>query len=73
MRRHARDRIAVVNLGLENLYILPGNLGTAHAANQLLGFAAEHTAADQFDPTPFGLHEGHDLSPLSMPNFLCHK
>src|SRR6266850_698311 len=40
-----------VELRFENLHALPGNLRPAEPANQLLALAAEHAAADHFDPT----------------------
>ena len=45
---------AVVELRLEHLHPLPGNLGAAHAANQLLALPAEHAAGYDFDPALVG-------------------
>ena len=43
-------RVADVDAGLEDLYPLVGELCAFEAADQLLGFAREHRAADHFDP-----------------------
>src|SRR6266545_1238878 len=49
-----RDDVVTVVAGvdprLENLDLLPRDLGAAEAADQLLALAAEHAADDDFDP-----------------------
>ena len=42
--------VAGVDGGLEDLDPLPGDLGAAQPADQLLALAAEHAADDHFDP-----------------------
>ncbi len=51
--------IALVNRRLEDLYALPGDLGTAQAADQLFALAAEHRTADYFDPSKISAHGIH--------------
>jgi hypothetical protein len=46
------QRVAGVDLGLEYLHLLAGNLCTFDATDQLLGFARKHAAADDLDPSP---------------------
>ena len=50
---------AIIEGGLEDLDFLARNLGALDAANQFFGLAAEHAAADEFDPTTIRvlLHE----------------
>jgi hypothetical protein len=44
-----------INAVLEDLNLLSGNLGAAKTTEQLLSFAAEHAATDDFNPTTAGL------------------
>ena len=44
------DVVAVVDLRLHDQGALPGDLGAAQAADQLLALAAEHRAADDLEP-----------------------
>jgi hypothetical protein len=48
--------VAAVDLRLEDLHILPGDLGAAYPADQLFGFAAEHAPANDFDAASMMLH-----------------
>ena len=50
--------IAIVDLRLEDLDILPRDYGSPHAPNQLFGFAAEHAAADHFNAPGVVFHFG---------------
>ena len=43
--------VAVIYGWFENLIRMFCDFDTSHPADKLLGFAAEHTAADNFDPT----------------------
>src|SRR6202022_3839482 len=49
MRGHRRDRVPVVERGLERLDRGTGVARLVEAADQLLRFAAEHAAADQVE------------------------
>ena len=53
---------------LENVNILTSDLGSADAADQLLGFAAEHAAANDLDPTVpvVVVYHGGLLGPLHL-------
>jgi len=46
---------AAIDDRLEDLDLLPGDLGAAQTANELLALAAEHAADDHFDPALAGL------------------
>src|SRR5262249_35469394 len=61
----------VVDRGLEDLDLLPGDLRTPQPADELLALAAEHAARDHFDPAgPGGLGVFHQTrerySPVSV-------
>src|SRR5437868_7701157 len=43
--------VALVEMGLEDLYPLAGDDGAPHASNQLLTLAAEHHAGNDLDPS----------------------
>jgi hypothetical protein len=47
------------------LRALPRNLCATYAADELLRFAAEHTAADHFDPSAAGLEVGYHRAILA--------
>src|SRR5690606_40874852 len=46
----SKSAVAFVEVGLEDLNALTGQGGTSNAAQKLLGFSAEHHAADDFHP-----------------------
>src|SRR5207244_3634475 len=48
---HTRRVVPLVDARLENLHALAPQDGPAHPADEFLGLAAEHRAADDFDPT----------------------
>ena len=50
--------VAFVYLWLENLDALPCDLGAPQPSNQLFGLAAEHAAANDFNPAHSALSHG---------------
>lgn len=54
-----RLRVAVVDLRLEQLDALTGDLGPTDPADQLLALATEHGPADDFEPTAASLNDLH--------------
>ena len=61
-------RVAIVELRLEDLHPLAGDLRPADAADQLLALPAEHAAGDHFDPALIGpaADNVHRESPLLL-------
>jgi hypothetical protein len=57
---NALDAIANINVWLEDLHPLLGDLRPPHTPDEFLGLAAEHRAADDFDRAAARL--GHDTS-----------
>src|SRR4051812_20375321 len=51
--------IALVDAGFEDLDALPRNLGTTQPADEFFTLAAEHGAADYFDPSQIAFGEIH--------------
>jgi hypothetical protein len=56
--------VTIVQLSFEDLDALPSNLRASQAPNELLALAAEHAAADDFDPAKI---------PALKLKLLCHK
>jgi hypothetical protein len=44
-------RITIIDTGFEDENFLPGDLRPAKTTDQLFGFAAEHTAGNDLDPS----------------------
>ena len=51
MRDDVLSTVSIVYSGLEDRHLLLGDLGTPCTPNQLLCLAAEHTPADDFNPS----------------------
>ena len=58
--------VSLVNLGLEDLHALAGDLGAAQAPDQFFALAAEHGSADYFNPAKISPHCIHSRLPLSI-------
>lgn len=57
MTVHGFFAVAIINFGLKNLNLLLGDNGAAHTTDQLFGFSAKHTSADDFDAPTAMNHE----------------
>jgi hypothetical protein len=50
MRGYLAVRVTGINLGFEDLNLLPGDLCPLDTPNKLFGLAREHTSANDLDP-----------------------
>jgi hypothetical protein len=57
MAGHMLNTVPVIKVGFKDLYRLSGNDSAANTADKLFSFAAEHTAADDFNSTGMVKHQ----------------
>src|SRR5467141_2338488 len=50
MRHDVARAVPIIDFGLKDNHSLPGDLRPSEPADELLGLAAEHAAADHLDP-----------------------